>query len=66
MNLTLISIKFPNVLIFVGGDFNARVGDLNSFDEEVTDGLNGRTLSDCPAQYTFYNSNGCLVIDLVY
>ena len=97
--LTLISIKFPNVLIFVGGDFNARVGDLNSFDQEVTEGLenlyakretldgekkkrgaelaecleghnfvllNGRTLSDCPAQYTFYSSNGCSVIDLVW
>ena len=97
---TIANIKNedPEVPIFIGGDFNSRVYDLNQLNEiSFTDTnifaerktcdetlnsrgrelvefmeeeffvlLNGRTVSDSPAQYTYIKGKGKSVIDLVW
>lgn len=94
-----IFIDFSDFPLFVGGDFNGRVAELNQLDPEIfkfTNSvfnirrsidnflnvrgkeiinlmesndlilLNGRSLNDCPANFTFLNSLGASTIDLVW
>ena len=96
-NLTSVNESFANTPLLIGGDFNFRVGNLNSHVELLKytafdctrvflDGtlstnarklvenletfnlilLNGRSLNDKPANYTYLSSLGKSVIDLVW
>ena len=97
-NVNDASILYPNSPIYIGGDYNARIGNLNTVDEDILIGtnvnncerksndmfvntrgracierlsnngfivLNGRSVSDRPAAYTYYGARGFSVIDLV-
>lgn len=97
--INIISLKFPDLPIFIGGDFNSRVGHLNQFSDELilnnemfsaerysmdskcdskgiklvtnmeNNGyilINGRTVSDTPANYTFVNKIGKSLIDFFF
>lgn len=90
--------QFHDINFFIGGDFNSRVGLLNSLDDEIFDGtslkgtrtsldnhvnkrgkcltelmeqlgfflLNGRSVKDSPAKFTYISDQGSSLIDLVW
>lgn len=94
-----MNLSLQDIPIYIGGDFNSRVGNLNQLSNDLiinnenfsasrvsldikkdskgvklvstmeTNGyilLNGRSISDSPANYTFVNKNGKSVIDLIW
>lgn len=90
--------NYPDSPVLIGGDFNARIGELNQNEEVIFENsplhhkrksldqtinqqgrlitevmesqgmsvLNGRSKSDCPAQYTYLSKSGKSIIDYVW